>query len=62
MEITKVAKELSELFGEDCDNLGEVKENEFQEENWIGRKWKINSTTFSLVSTNGHIQLYIGSE
>lgn len=62
MEITKVANELSGLFGQDVDNLGEVKENEFQEENWIGRRWKNNNTTFSLVSTNGHIQLYIGSE
>lgn len=62
MEITRVAKEISGLFGQDLDSLGEVKENEFKEESWIGRRWKISNTTFSLVSTNGHIQLYISSE
>jgi len=62
MEITKVAKEITDLFGQDLDSLGEVTENEFKEENWIGRRWKINKTTFSLVSTNGHIQLYLSSE
>ncbi len=62
MEIIRLAKELSDLFGQDIDSLGEVKEHELKEENWTGRRWKLENITFSLVSTNRHIQLYIDSQ
>ncbi len=62
LEITKLVKDISKLFGEDINNMGEVNEEEFKETNWVGRIWKFADTTFRLVSTNGHIQLYIDQE
>jgi hypothetical protein len=62
MEITKLANEISSLFGEDIQKLGEVQETEFKEDNWVGRSWKVDNTKFRLVSINGHFQLYIDQE
>lgn len=62
LEITKLAKNIGYLFGDDIDGLGEVKEEEFKETNWVGRSWKFANTTFRLVRINGHIQLYIDQE
>lgn len=62
MEITKVANEISSLFGVDIQKLGEVQETEFKEDNWVGRSWKVDNTKFKLVSINGHFQLYIEQE
>lgn len=62
LEITKLAKDISELLGNDIDGLGEVKEEEFAEDNWVGRSWKIENITFRLTNLNGHFQLYIDQE
>jgi hypothetical protein len=62
MEITRLANEISSLFGEDIQELGEVKEEEFAETNWVGRNWKLGNLNLRLVSTNGHFQLYIKQE
>ncbi len=62
LEITKLAKDISKLFGDDINGLGEVKEEEFKEPSWVGRVWKFANTIFRLVSTNGHFQLYIDQE
>jgi hypothetical protein len=62
LEITKLVKDITTLFGDDIDGLGKVKEEEFKETNWIGRTWKFVDTTFRLVSINGHFQFYIDQE
>lgn len=62
LEITKLAKNISKVLGDDIDGLGEVKEEEFKEHNWIGRKWRIANILFRLVDTNGHFQLYLDQE
>ena len=59
LEITQLAKDISKVLGDDIDRLGDVKEEEFAENNWAGRCWKIANTIFRLVNVNGHFQLYI---
>ncbi len=58
MEIQRLYKELNNLLGDDLDNLGEIKEEEFRQDEWIGRKWKLENFTFRLTRPNGHFQLY----
>ncbi|MCF8716375.1 hypothetical protein JM658_16210 [Joostella atrarenae] len=58
MEIQHLYKQLYELLGEDIENLGQIKDEEFKEDEWIGRKWKSNEITFRLTRPNGHFQLY----
>lgn len=61
-EITRLVKSISTILGADVQNLGEVKEEELKEDNWIGRSWKLDGITFRLVNPNGHFQLYIDQE
>ncbi len=58
MEIKKLVTKISNLFGDDIENLREVKDEEFKEEQWIGRKWLFNEINFRLIRNNGHFQLY----
>jgi len=58
-EIKNLVIKITSLLGPDIDNYGEVLEDEFKEEEWIGREWVIGTSIFRLVSTNGYIQLYI---
>jgi hypothetical protein len=62
LEITKLAKDITKVLGNDIGGLGDVKEEEFAEDNWVGRSWKIENTTFRLTNLNGHFQLYIDQE
>lgn len=58
MEIQHLYKQLCEILGEDIENLGQIKDEEFKEKEWIGRKWRLDEVTFRLTRTNGHFQLY----
>tara|TARA_B110000908_G_C10216461_1_gene433056 strand:+ start:48 stop:1469 length:1422 start_codon:yes stop_codon:yes gene_type:complete len=58
MEIQRLYKELNSILGDDIENLGEIKEVEFKQDEWIGRKWKLEDFTFRLTRPNGHFQLY----
>jgi hypothetical protein len=62
LEITKLAKDITKVLGNDIGGLGDVKEEEFAEDNWVGRSWKKENTTFRLTNQNGHFQLYIDQE
>lgn len=59
MEIKRLVIKISELFGKDLDELGEIQENELKQETWVGRKWKYGEIAFRLVRINGHFQLYL---
>ncbi|MDQ1165701.1 hypothetical protein [Flavobacterium sp. SORGH_AS_0622] len=59
MEIKRLVNKISELLGKDIENIGEINFDEFQEEKWIGRKWKLKSISFRLQRLNGHFQFYI---
>jgi hypothetical protein len=59
MEVKRLVNTISELLGKDIDNIGEVEFSEFNEEKWIGRKWKLKGVDFRLQRFNGHFQFYI---
>ena len=59
MEIKRLVKTISELLGNDIDNIGEVDFSEFSEEKWIGRRWTLKGVNFRLQRNNGHFQFYI---
>lgn len=59
IEIKKLVTDICEILGEDIDGLGEVQEKEFEIEEWIGRKWKSENTSFKLIRLNRIFQLYI---
>ena len=59
MEIIRLAREISLLFGEDVDKIGEVREEELKVESWVGRTWKFDNIVFRLTCINGYVQLYI---
>ena len=58
-EIITLAGEICSLLGQDADGLGEVKASEFEESEWIGRKWNVGDKVYRLVSINGYIQFYL---
>ncbi len=58
MEIQHLYKQLCEILGDDIENLGQIKDEEFKKEEWIGRKWKLDEITFRLTRPSGHFQLY----
>ncbi|WP_452226811.1 hypothetical protein [Lacinutrix cladophorae] len=58
MEISRLHNEICDLLGNDIDNLGKIKEEEFKEKEWIGRKWKIDDYAFRLIRINGEFQFY----
>lgn len=57
-EVENLVENLNSFFGSDIDKLGNVKENEFASEDWIGRMWKLDEITFRLICVNGYFQLY----
>ena len=59
-EITALVNEICDLLGPDIDNLGEVKASEFEEQEWMGRRWNVGDIIYRLISINGYIQLYLG--
>jgi hypothetical protein len=58
MEIQHLYKQLCEILGDDIENLGQIKDEEFKKDVWVGRKWKLDEITFRLTRPNGHFQLY----
>lgn len=58
-EIIALVSEISSLLGQDADGLGEVKASEFEESEWIGRKWYVSDKFYRLVSINGYVQFYL---
>jgi len=58
MEIEHLVNSISSMFGNDIGNLGEVKVEELQQENWVGRKWKLDNLTLRLIRSNNEFQLY----
>ena len=61
-EVRKLVNRLLTYFGNDIDNEGELKINEFNKDKWNGRKWKFNKLTLRLQSINGYVQLYLDFE
>lgn len=59
MEVMRLYKKLSAILGNDDDNFGEVKDEEFKNCEWIGRKWTLENIIIRLVCPNGHFQLYL---
>ena len=57
-EVEKLIKRLLIYFGNDIDNEGELKIDEFNKDKWDGRKWKFENLTLRLQSVNGFVQLY----
>lgn len=62
MEIQHLHKQLCEILGDDIENLGQIKDDEFKEKEWIGRKWILGEITFRLTRPNGHFQLYFDQQ
>lgn len=58
MEVQHLYRQLNQILGDDIENLGLIKDEEFKEKEWIGRKWKIDEITIRLTCPNGHFQLY----
>lgn len=58
-EIEKLVKDISSLLGNDIEGIGDIKKEEFDNDNWVGRSWKMETATFKLTNLNGHFQLYI---
>jgi len=59
MEIARLVKNITAIIGNDVQNIGEVKEEEFQIDNWVGRSWEFGNILFRLTNSNGHFQLYL---
>lgn len=59
MEIRRLYSQLCIFLGSDTEGLGEIIESEFKEEEWIGRKWKLNKMTIRLIKLKGYFQLYL---
>lgn len=57
-EVKRLVENLNSFFGEDVEGLGSIKDDEFSNGNWDGRRWKLNEITFRLISVNGYFQLY----
>lgn len=58
MELKRLISKINDLLGEDIEKIGETTENEFKDEIWIGRKWKLDQVTFRLQRNNGYFQFY----
>jgi hypothetical protein len=57
-EIENLSLKLYELFGQDIDKFGPLKQSEFNQNEWSGRRWSYGDFIFRLMSINGHFQLY----
>lgn len=61
-EVRRLVNRLLIYFGDDIENKGELKMNEFNKDKWSGRKWKFEKLTLRLQSINGYVQLYLDFE
>lgn len=57
-EVEKLVERLLKYFGNDIEDEGKLKVNEFNSEKWNGRKWKFAKLTLRLQAINGYVQLY----
>ncbi|WP_152538702.1 hypothetical protein [Aquimarina macrocephali] len=57
-EVEKLLDRLLKHFGNDIENKGGLKENEFNKEKWKGRRWKFENLSLRLEAINGYVQLY----
>lgn len=58
IELKNLVTRLLKFFGNDKNDLGEVKDEELRTEKWIGREWKLGRVILKLLAPNYHIQLY----
>lgn len=58
-EIITLFSEICDLFGSDTDGFGEVKASEFEEPEWIGRRWAIGNENHELIMIDGNIYLHL---
>ena len=61
-EVQNLVKKMRKIFGNDLNNFGEIREEEFAKKNWIGRSWLFQGKIFRLALVNGHVQLYLDFE
>lgn len=57
MEYHHVYNKLCALFGEDIHKLGQIKNEEFQEDEWVGRNWQLKNQIMRLHTHEGNLQL-----
>ena len=57
-EIERLSTILFQVFGEDVDKIEPVKQEEFNQGEWVGRKWDFGDIAFRFLSQNGYFQLY----
>jgi len=57
-EVELLVKRLLGYFGSDTNLEGELKQNEFDSEDWSGRRWNFETLTLRLICKNGFVQLY----
>lgn len=57
-EIQRLSPKLLKAFGQDVDGLGEIKREELEQEDWVGRKWNFERISFRFIRLSGHYQLY----
>ncbi len=62
MELKNLVGRLLKFLGKDFEGLEELKDQEFETENWLGRKWILGKFTLKLLAPNKHIQLYFELE
>jgi hypothetical protein len=61
-EVEILVGKMIKHFGNDFENEGKLREFEFNNERWNGRKWKFEKLTLRLQAINGHVQLYFDFE
>ena len=61
-EVSTLVSEISALLGEDLHKIGHVTEDEFKENDWVGRTWEKGDMKFNLKFINGHFQLYFDND
>jgi hypothetical protein len=57
-EVQRLSPKLYKAFGQDIDGLGEIRREELEQENWVGRKWNFDGISFRFIRLSGHYQLY----
>jgi len=57
-EIQKLSPKLFKAFGQDVERLGEIKTEELEQVDWVGRKWNFGRISFRFIRLSGHYQLY----
>jgi hypothetical protein len=61
VEIESLVTILTNIFGEDIEQMGALGHNEELDDAWVGRRWKYLDWIFRLTWRNGWLQLYLDS-